>query len=87
MLNLGERVLLRACPKCRGGDLALTWEGDWHCLQCGHYIYARDTSLYVSQEKVSKPPKGNPVTRDWEKVEARRQRITRQKYCQRYCRA
>ncbi len=33
------RFLLKACVRC-GGDLTLD-EGDWLCLQCGRYYYAR----------------------------------------------
>ncbi len=28
---------LKGCPRC-GGDLR-PYEGDWQCLQCGHYYY------------------------------------------------
>ncbi len=41
-----DRFLLKACVRC-GGDLALD-DGDWQCLQCGRYYYARrkaDTPL------------------------------------------
>jgi hypothetical protein len=34
-----DRFLLKACVRC-GGDLALD-DGDWLCLQCGRYYYAR----------------------------------------------
>ncbi|MBM3942834.1 MAG: hypothetical protein FJ316_07925 [SAR202 cluster bacterium] len=34
-----EVFLLKSCPRC-GGDLILD-EGDWLCLQCGRYFYAR----------------------------------------------
>lgn len=37
---------LKACPKC-GGDMCLTYEGDWGCLQCGYYKYATTIDQYL----------------------------------------
>ena len=36
------QFLLKSCVRC-GGDLTLD-EGDWLCLQCGRYYYARPTA-------------------------------------------
>ena len=29
------RILLKACPRCRG-DLCRSQDGEFSCLQCGH---------------------------------------------------
>jgi hypothetical protein len=54
-----NRFLLKACVRC-GGDLALD-DGDWLCLQCGRYYYARPkpATLPHWREWLARPLPGN----------------------------
>ena len=49
---------LKACSKC-GGDLALD-QGDWYCLQCGKYYYARLYQRFKPPE-IWKPGQAAPT--------------------------
>ncbi len=44
---------LKGCPKCNG-DMETTNEGDRRCFQCGHYVYAATTALYLEQYRDTK---------------------------------
>ena len=45
------KVLLHACPRCRG-DLFLDDEGDFACLQCGRHV----PSAQLSTQAPAKAP-------------------------------
>lgn len=38
---------LKACPRCKQGDMYLDEDDCRHCLQCGHIQYSTDASLFA----------------------------------------
>jgi hypothetical protein len=38
MLDTTRKLLMRACPRCRGDLIRDRHEGDFGCLQCGRRI-------------------------------------------------
>ena len=62
-------MFLRACPRCKQGDLYLDEDNARHCFQCGHVQHTADASPLVSEIA------GLFGTGDWPEETAVRERV------------
>jgi hypothetical protein len=54
------QAALRRCSRCRRGSQTLDVEGDWGCLNCGHYDYAAPPEIRPTTANERAAPCGRP---------------------------